>query len=105
MKKLYYIECDSEYSSEHLVEDINAELGYCGWYPTKKQAHEAMVKCKNEAKKCFADRIALQKKQGNTITIDLWLCEVEDNFDVEENTIWSIDNRQLLECRYLCGRY
>ena len=104
MKKLYYVECDSEYSCGYLNQDIN-DLGYWGWYPTRKQAHEAMVKCKNEAKEKYASEIAGENKAGNTITIDLWSCEVEDDFNIEEESIWSVEDRQLIESRYLCGRY
>lgn len=104
MKKLYYVECDSEYDANGLVSRLN-ELGYWGWYETRKSAHEAMVMCKNEAKKNLAEEIAIERKYGNTITVDLWVCEVKDDFDTEVYSIWAVENRQLLECRYLCGRY
>lgn len=105
MKKIYYVECDSEFSCyTYLVEDINA-IGYWGFYDTRKEGHNAMVNLKNEAKKLYADEIARERKNGNTITIDLWVAEVEDDFNVEEDSIWSVDERQLLESRYLCGRY
>lgn len=105
MKKVYYLECDSEYACADYLKQDTDELGYWGWYDTRKSGHEALIECKNKAKKQFADRIAREKKNGNTITIDLWACEVEDNFDTEEYSIWSVDERQLIESRYLCGRY
>lgn len=105
MKKLYYVDCDSEYSCQtYLIQDIN-ELGYYGWFEKRKDAYEAMISCKREAKKQFADRIAKEKRDGNTITIDLYVCEVDDNFDTEIDSIWSVNNRQLIDSRYLCGRY
>ena len=97
MKKLYYVECDSERCGNEIAVDINDAFNdLWGFYTKKKDAHNAMVEFYRKAKKQFADRIAEEKKDGNTITIDLWVFEVDDDFDLDKDDIWEVDERQLL---------
>ncbi len=103
MKTIYYLECDSEHGTD-LTRDIN-ELGYWGFYGKRKDAHKDMMTCVKEAKKQYSSQIKMEKKNGNIITIDLWKAEVRNDFDFETDTIWGVENRQLIEMRYICGRY
>ena len=105
MKKIYYVDCDSEYACKgYLTQNIN-ELGYWGFYPNKRQGIVAIKKATKLALKEYAKEIEKEKDKGNTITIDLWETMVRDDFDTENDSIWGIDNRNLIASKVLCGGY
>lgn len=98
-KKIYYVECDSEYATD-LTEQVN-KLGHCGFFNTLKEAKEEMRLAKVEAKKEFAKELALESENENTITIDIWEAKVDKNFDEETDSIWENDTRQLIDSCFL----
>ena len=109
MKKIYYLELDSEHARSCELEDKIWDwfsMYYWGFYATRKEAHAKMVEAYQEAKaQGWLNRLKDEADEEQVFTIDLWKAIVDDDFDVEEETIWLVDDRQLLECRYLVGRY
>lgn len=103
MKKLYVI----DFASEHYTPFVANELwNYLGEFKTRKEAHKRMVDLRRFFLKTFAKEIELEKKNGNTISIDLTKFELDDGFDLEKNrdVLWEQEH-YLIDSRYLCGRY
>ena len=109
MKKVYFIDCDSNYCIGMLEHEINL-LGSKN-FATRKEAIATMLKMRDEAKVKFASEIACIKnhnKQFNKdcrVCIDCYLAEVEDDFDLENDSIFECDNHHIIDSRLLVGGY
>lgn len=102
MKKIYYIDCNGEFNSD-IYGAINEKVdGYYG--KTKREAVECLKQATKYVKERFADWLKTEKKEGNTITLDLYVAKVDDNEDYKNWNIFQYDY-QLVDSRYLCGRY
>jgi len=103
MKKVYFIDCDSEFATD-MCGYVNEKFD-CG-FNTRKEAIAYLIRATKEAKDYFAIGLKEEKEQGNTITLDCYKVLVEDDFDWEENysPIFEHDHF-VIESRYLCGRY
>ena len=113
MKKVYLVDSDCDSGlGESIVRLVNDDVGFIQ-FATRKSAMEHLVKSFREMKQKYTDKIAELKKyckkndDYEVITIDCWVGEVEDDFDINKDSFWeyAIENHKLLACRYLCGRY
>lgn len=102
MKKVYCVDCCSEFGSG-IEMNIN-ELGHSGVFHSRKEAFEEMVECVKDVKETFADEIKEEKENGNTISVDLIVAYVDDDFDEEYDTIWTWEH-YVVASRYICGRW
>lgn len=107
MKTIYYCECDSNNEvGMDLVYWLNEK--FMATFNKRKDANEWLVKKHKYLKTlCFTD-VKKIKKQGldTTITFDLYKFKVDDDFDVEVDNPWDKNYEyNLIDSRYLCGRY
>ena len=101
MKKIYYIDVDSEFFSE-IVWFMNEKVDRL--FETRKQAFEYLVKAKNYLKERYNEDLHYEKKIGNTITINLYKVIVPKNVDIHKVEVFDYDY-SMIDSRYLCGRY
>ena len=113
MKKVYLVETNADFAChEYCGYDFEYELNNTYWriFPTLKEAKAYMQDIKEKIKSKYGDEIAIEKKRGNTITIDIRRYLIDDDKDffndkaVYLEDLWYYQN-YVVDCRYLCGRY
>lgn len=103
MKKVYMVDFNSEYNC-NLIKELNSDDFYDYGFTTLKSAKEYMLSTLKKVKQLFAKEINEEKKNGNTITIDLTRYYVDDDWEDYGDDLWNYDH-ELIDSRYLLGRY
>ncbi len=113
MKKVYLVETNADFAC-HIYNGYDFEyyLNNTYWriFPTLKEAKQYLVSTTKTIKERFGEQINIEKKRKNTITVDLVRYNIDDNKDFfEDKTVYLEDlwcyEHQLVDSRYLCGRY
>lgn len=113
MKKVYCIDVNCETSlAQELVNLMNEKV--CRVFAKRKDAIKHLVGSYHYLKERYHEELYgvtlhnntfLQVSQWETITIDCYKAVVEDDFDLETDSIFETDNYHIIDSRYLCGRY
>lgn len=106
MKKLYFLDINYEYDSPFYW--LLNESGYCYLYfKTRKEGFKTLKEFVKDIKARYKKTLATEAKNGNTMSVALYVGTVSNDFDEEADNFYeaSSDNYHTVEERYLCGRY
>lgn len=105
MKKVYYVECDSDKArGMSLVMWLNEKA--MATFNQRVEAHAHMVERFRTLKWRAEEELKCLKAEGVTVTIDLYKFIVPNSFDIDVDNVWDADyEHELIDSRYLCGRY
>ena len=101
--KYYQVCANSEYAC-NVVDMINGHSYVCE-FKLLKEAKEYLKKTAKELKERFNKELVKENKKGNTITLDLEVYEVPNDYNNGMETVGDYEYIGLKDSRYLCGRY
>lgn len=107
MKKVYYVECDCS-NSQGLDFVFYANEKIMATFTTRKEAVKWLIGRTRFIKEWCKDEIKDMKKRylDLTISVDCYKFLVEDDFDIGVGNVWGNNYEyQMIDSRYLCGRY
>lgn len=104
LKKIYYLDFNTEYGSDLIWELCEEYVGERGFYDTRKEATQVLIQTARRIKEIYKDELKLEG--DNVLTMDLYVGHVPNDFDEGEDDFYEAsDDYHIVESRYLCGRY